>query len=205
MTRRYPPRVYDGARGGQGPKARPALPEVPGAGRRPDRAGVASTAVELLPDDVYARSLNRKRAAAGVLFRDERGRVLLVETSYKTDWEIPGGVVEADEAPWTAAVREVREEIGLERSLGRLLVIDYLPVDDVMPEGLAFVWDGGVLSPADVAVLTPKEPEILAVRFVPAADIAERVAPALAARLAAAVEALATGDLALCEQGVRLP
>ncbi|HEY9339368.1 MAG TPA: NUDIX hydrolase, partial [Kribbella sp.] len=43
--------------------------------------------------------------AAGVLFRAVDGRVLLVEPSYKPNWEIPGGAVEADESPWAAAAR----------------------------------------------------------------------------------------------------
>ena len=71
--------------------------------------------MDLLPFGEYAASLNRKRTAAGVLFRDQQSRVLLVETTYKTEWEIPGGAVEADEAPWTTATRELREELGVER------------------------------------------------------------------------------------------
>jgi ADP-ribose pyrophosphatase YjhB (NUDIX family) len=37
--------------------------------------------------------------AAGALLFDEDGRILLVEPTYKPYWEIPGGVVEADESP----------------------------------------------------------------------------------------------------------
>nr|WP_158102996.1 NUDIX hydrolase [Lentzea kentuckyensis] len=33
--------------------------------------------------------------AAGVLFRDKSGRVLLLDPSYKPNWEIPGGAVES--------------------------------------------------------------------------------------------------------------
>jgi ADP-ribose pyrophosphatase YjhB (NUDIX family) len=60
--------------------------------------------VDVLPFDEYAASLNRKRTAAGVLFRDQRSRVLLVETSYKPEWEIPGGAVEAEE-DWASRAR----------------------------------------------------------------------------------------------------
>ena len=53
----------------------------------------------LLPFDQYIASLARKRMAAGSLFRDEDGRVLLVDPTYKPMWDLPGGVVEAlDEA-----------------------------------------------------------------------------------------------------------
>ena len=73
--------------------------------------------MDLLPFDEYARSLDRKRLSAGVLFRDRAGRVLLVQPSYKPYWDIPGGAVDEGEAPWTAAVREIHEEIGLDRPL----------------------------------------------------------------------------------------
>ena len=33
----------------------------------------------------------KKRMGAGVLIRDEQGRVLLVEPTYKQSWEIPSG------------------------------------------------------------------------------------------------------------------
>ena len=62
--------------------------------------------------------------AAGVLFRSADGRVLLVEPSYKPNWEIPGGAVEADESPWDGAARELAEELGLRLPVGRLLVVD---------------------------------------------------------------------------------
>ena len=35
------------------------------------------------------------RVAAGALFFDDRGRVLLVHPTYKDTWDIPGGYVEA--------------------------------------------------------------------------------------------------------------
>jgi 8-oxo-dGTP pyrophosphatase MutT (NUDIX family) len=157
--------------------------------------------VELLPFDEYARSLNRKRVAAGVLYRDEAGRVLLVETSYKTEWDIPGGAVEADESPWLTATREVAEELGMTRPLGRLLVIDYVPTEGVMPEGLALVWDGGVLTDAEFDGLTLTDPEIKSLKFCTPDEVAELVRPRMAGRIAAALNGLTGGFVALCERG----
>ena len=51
----------------------------------------------------------RPLVAAGVLFFDEQGRVMLVDPTYKPGWEIPGGYVEAGESPLEACVREVKE------------------------------------------------------------------------------------------------
>ena len=55
-----------------------------------------------MPND-FTATLPRKRMGAGVLLSDELGRVLLVEPTYKPSWEVPGGVVEADESPRAAA------------------------------------------------------------------------------------------------------
>ncbi|WP_405778860.1 NUDIX domain-containing protein [Streptomyces sp. NBC_01378] len=39
----------------------------------------------------------RKRVAADVLLRDADGQVLLVNPTYKPGWDLPGGMVEANE------------------------------------------------------------------------------------------------------------
>jgi 8-oxo-dGTP pyrophosphatase MutT (NUDIX family) len=157
--------------------------------------------VDLLPFDEYARSLNRKRVAAGVVYRDDRRRVLLVETSYKAEWDIPGGAVEADEAPWRTARREVREELGLDKPLGRLLAIDYIPTDSPMPEGMAFLWDGGILTDEEVDGISLTDPEILSIKFCTTEDIARLVKPTLAGRITAALLSVERGTLTLCEAG----
>ena len=55
-----------------------------------------------------------KRIAAGALFLNQQQRVLLVNPTYKTHWEIPGGMVEENEAPGAACRREISEELGLD-------------------------------------------------------------------------------------------
>jgi ADP-ribose pyrophosphatase YjhB (NUDIX family) len=170
---------------------------------------VACRAVDLLPFAEYAAQLNRKRTSAGVLIRAAGARVLLVQTSYAPpgiddNWEIPGGAGEADEPPWTTAARERGEELGPGRPLGRLLVIDHVPKEDPMPEGLAFIFDGGVITDAEVAALELPDPEIVAVGLFTIEEAAERVKPALAARLRAAVYAQVNGVVALCESGKRV-
>ncbi|MDR6593697.1 NUDIX domain-containing protein [Saccharothrix longispora] len=160
--------------------------------------------MDLLPFEQYAASLNRKRTSAGVLFRDGVGRVLLVETTYKRAWEIPGGSVDADEAPWRTAVREVAEEIHLDRPLGRLLLIDYVPTDGPMPEGLAFIFDGGLITEEEVAGIEPTDPEIRSVGLYTPGAARDLVKPILARRIEAALDAVTTGGLVLCESGHRV-
>lgn len=160
--------------------------------------------LDLLPFDEYVRSLNRKRMSAGVLFYDADGRVLLVEPSYKPHWDIPGGTVDAEEAPWTTAIREAREELGWTRPLGRLLVVDYVPTDEQMPEGIAFIMDGGKVTGHEIEQLKISDPEILSIALLPLDDAVAKVSPVLAKRLAVALEVARTDGVALCDNGKRV-
>lgn len=157
--------------------------------------------MDLLPFGEYAASLNRKRTAAGVLFRDKQSRVLLVETTYKPEWEIPGGAVEADEAPWTTATRELWEELGIERPLGALLVIDHIPTQGVMPEGLAFVFDGGLITDAEVSAIESTDPEIRSVGLYSLDDARNLVRGNLHDRISTALRAAQRGLLVFCDAG----
>jgi len=161
-------------------------------------------AADVLPVEQYVAGLARKRMAAGVLVRDPADRVLLVEPTYKSNWEIPGGAVEADEAPWATAQREVCEELGLRRPLGRLLVVDYVRPQDGRPEGVVFVFDGGVLADSEAAAMRLRDGEILSASFHTLEQAADRVKPLLADRLTAALAAVRERVTVLCEQGRRI-
>ena len=56
---------------------------------------------------------------AGCVIVDDYGRILLLHrSSYRfTGWELPGGKVEDEEATEAAAVRELREELGVDVQL----------------------------------------------------------------------------------------
>jgi ADP-ribose pyrophosphatase YjhB (NUDIX family) len=56
----------------------------------------------------------------GIIY-DAQSRVLLVRQFADSLWSTPGGVIEPDETPRAAVVREVREETGLDVSVVRLL------------------------------------------------------------------------------------
>jgi 8-oxo-dGTP pyrophosphatase MutT (NUDIX family) len=142
--------------------------------------------------------------AAGVLFRDGSSRVLLVKPSYKPNYEIPGGAVEADESPWAAATRELAEELGWDRPLGRLLVVDYVRPQDSRPEGLVFLFDGGIADETELVGLQLPGAELVSVAFHTLREARRKVKPLLADRLAVALEAVEEGVTALCEQGRRI-
>ena len=84
------------------------------------------------------------RVAAGALFFDEKGRVLLVRPTYKDTWDIPGGYVERGESPAAGCRRELAEELGLDRKPLRLLSVDWAP-SDKEGDKLLFLFDCGQL------------------------------------------------------------
>ena len=142
--------------------------------------------------------VSQPRVAAGALFHDEAGRVLLVKPTYKQLWDIPGGYVEPGETPRQACVREVAEELGLSRGIGRLLVIDWAPA---VGEGdkLLFVFDGGQLDPAELTDVQLQVTELEECRFFRQHDLADVLTDRLHRRITAAIEAHATGATAYLE------
>jgi 8-oxo-dGTP diphosphatase len=139
--------------------------------------------------------------AAGALFRDEIGRVLLVEPTYKPNWEIPGGAVERDESPTAACRREVIEELGLDRSIGRVLAVDWVPSRPERPEGLILIYDGGVLTEDVIAAIRLDPDELASYAFVEADQVGERASELLTRRLTACLDAVSAGTTLSLENG----
>lgn len=76
----------------------------------------------------YIRSLRERVGhellllpSVSVLCRDDRGRVLLVRDAGTGSWSTIGGLVEPDEHPRDAAVREAKEEAGVDVELDGVL------------------------------------------------------------------------------------
>jgi 8-oxo-dGTP pyrophosphatase MutT (NUDIX family) len=138
------------------------------------------------------------------LFRDAAGRVLLVEPSYKDYWELPGGAVEADESPYDAAARELKEELSLVAPPGRLLVVDWVPPQPGRTEGVMFVFDGGVLNPATTEEIHLPAEELRSWAWCTLPEAGEHLSPLLARRAAAALAAATDGVTLYLENGNRL-
>lgn len=171
---------------------------VPGPSGPRDLAVVARVARDPDPDvdalpaivPLFPVSL----VSAGLVLRDGVGRVLLLRTSYKVPWEVPGGVLEDGEGLRAGAAREAREELGLDLSPGRLLVLDRRGGDGRQPERLLALLDGGVHDDDLPARCRFLDGEVLEATWCDAAQVRTRTGPGLATRVEVALDRLASDD-----------
>jgi ADP-ribose pyrophosphatase YjhB (NUDIX family) len=127
------------------------------------------------------------RVAAGALFTDQAGRMLLVKPAYKAGWDIPGGYVMPGESPLAACRRELGEELGGSWPVNpQPLVVDWAPADG---EGdkILFVFAASGLEPVDVPGVAFPDAEITDARFITASELDQYVPDRLARRLRTAL------------------
>jgi 8-oxo-dGTP diphosphatase len=138
--------------------------------------------------------------AAAALLTDPLHRVLLVKPNYRDHWSLPGGILEHGEPPHAGCAREVAEEVGLQITVGPLLVVDWAPPDRERPRPFVyFVFDGGTVSPD--AGLRIQHEELEDYRFTDPGELGSYLPPFVHARYTAAMKARAIGGavyLPLC-------
>ncbi|MER5740810.1 MULTISPECIES: NUDIX hydrolase [unclassified Streptomyces] len=142
----------------------------------------------------YIAGLPRVLAASAALFRDARGRVLVVEPNYREGWALPGGTVESDtgETPRQAARRETAEEIGLDLPLGPLLAVDWAQ-STARPPIVAYLYDGGVLPEERFAEIRLQEEELVSWKLIEPSEVTAHLPGSLGLRVRAALDVLADG------------
>ncbi len=143
----------------------------------------------------------RKRVSADVILRDGLGRILLVDPKYKPDWDLPGGMAEANEPPADAVRRELREELGFDLQPCGLLCVDWVSPHGPWDDLINFIFDGGILDEHDFASLRLMDDELRAYEFCELGQVKERLRPYVWRRVSMALEALATGRARYLQDG----
>jgi ADP-ribose pyrophosphatase YjhB (NUDIX family) len=142
----------------------------------------------------------RKRVAVKLLIQDQAGRMLLVNPTYKEYWDLPGGMVEANEPPKTAAIRELQEELGYTPTIGNLLRVEWDRAHGPWDDQLILTFDGGILTTDDVEQLRVIDPEISEFGFFDLSHATGVLRPDIAQQLASAHYALRTRETAYYER-----
>ncbi|TGN85038.1 GNAT family N-acetyltransferase [Streptomyces griseoluteus] len=150
-----------------------------------------------LPPEQYAETVMKATGFACVLFTDVHDRPVQLHGVYSAThpWQLVGGTMDPGERPWETAVRECREETGIELdSPPRLLATVYgLPGAEWPYSTMGLVFDGGRLDEARLRdiVLDPREHDEMRVLALP--EWRPLMPPRDFARLSAVMEARRTG------------
>jgi len=120
-----------------------------------------------------------KQSAAGVVLRAADDRIVIVEPTYVDHWNLPGGELEPGESPRDACRREVREELGLDLPIGRLLCVDHIRTRDAF----RFLFDGGRVADDFLERCVLPHDELRAIRFATLDEAAPLLHPQSASRL----------------------
>ncbi|MCX4636263.1 NUDIX hydrolase [Streptomyces sp. RPA4-5] len=104
-----------------------------------------------------------------------------------------------------AAVRELKEELGLTVTLRGFLVVDWVAPHEAWDDQLAFVFDGGVLEHEVAGGLRPHDEELSRLAFVSKAEALTMLPQRMAPRFVAATEALTRGIPHYLHNGSALP
>ncbi len=104
----------------------------------------------------YLKRSPKKRMGAGCLLFDNREKLLILKPTYKDHWLLPGGVIETNESPREACIREVKEETGIDCQSIKLVCVDYVSDRHLDLESIQFVFLGGIIS-NDIVSIPHKE------------------------------------------------
>lgn len=161
------------------------------------------TTIGFTPEETAAwyAAIPKLALSANAVLRDPEGRVAMVRNTYREGWSLPGGVVDDNEAPADACVREVREELGHTVDVSpRLLAVQWAERGEGPVQFLSLTFDAGLCP--DPSALRPQEEEIAEIGFFAVDELPEGLRPFMRARM----DAIAAGgfhDVAYLES--RLP
>ncbi|MDH6709209.1 8-oxo-dGTP pyrophosphatase MutT (NUDIX family) [Kitasatospora sp. MAA19] len=141
----------------------------------------------------YLTTIARPSAYGSFLVTDPHGRVLGMRSTINPEvWNFPGGNVEHGESPFTTALREAEEELGLDLAAEnpeiiarrRLVAVIHTQADADYPVPVAgYVFDGGTLTAEQQARIRLDPAEHTEFRFETAHDWRSRMTSAHYQRL----------------------
>lgn len=115
---------------------------------------------------------HKRASSVNVIIEDSGGRLLIVKSQYKPYWSMPGGWIDKGDSPRQAAVREVKEEVGLSLEAASLELASVVNRWSTMAETHLFVFR--LIDPIDSsAKLTIQSDELVDYDWVRRGEVLE--------------------------------
>jgi len=149
----------------------------------------------------YYKNLPKKRMGVGALILNERDEILIVKPRYKDHWSIAGGVIDENESPKVACIREAREEIGIDLKEVNFLCVDYTSNVSEKGESLQFIFFGGKLNENEIGKIKLDGKEIVEYKFVKIIEVLPLLSEKLRMRLPKCLDALRKDTAIYLEDG----
>lgn len=149
----------------------------------------------------YYKNLPKKRIGVGAIILNEKDEILVVKPSYKDYWSIPGGVVDENESPRGACIREIIEEVDIDLKDVKFLCVDYMSNSGEKGENLQFIFFGGKLNKSEIKNIKLGGREIVEYKFMKIDDALPLLSERLRMRLPKCLEALKNNTAIYLEDG----
>lgn len=147
----------------------------------------------------YLKSLPKKHSGAGVIFFNNKKQILLVKPTYKKEWILPGGVVEKGESPRISAIREVKEELGLNAVNLKFACLDWKNTEK--PDNFQFLFNGGILTPKQIKDIELQKEELSEFGFFDIKESFSLLTKSMSARLKKVIEIIKQKKIIYLENG----
>ena len=155
--------------------------------------------VKKFTDEEYASMLPKKQVGTAVLFFNSEGKLLIVKPDYKDGWLVPGGAADDNESPLQCAIRETKEEIGLDVTNLELIGIFYAPKKGFFSDSLKFIYSGGILSDDQISKIILQTAELEKFIFLPPHDAIPLFSSSLQKSIPACLDAIESKSVAYIE------
>ncbi|HYF04565.1 MAG TPA: NUDIX hydrolase [Patescibacteria group bacterium] len=143
-----------------------------------------------IPQEQWFKSIPKKFIASSTLLFNFQGKMLILRTTYKEGWWLPGGVCEEGESPSAAAIRETAEEVGVQLKKVKFLGIEFKPTVGYKLNCLQFMFYGGRIHERDIKL---QSKEIAEYKFVSPTYAVKLMSKNISERTRYALQSLKTG------------
>jgi 8-oxo-dGTP diphosphatase len=121
---------------------------------------------KFIPKKAFLKTLPKKRISVGIVILNQANEVLMVKPTYKDHWTLPGGVVDQNESPREACIRETLEETGLKIKPKLILATLYTKDPKYSDESIHLMFFAGKINQKRIDSIITAKGEIEKFQFV---------------------------------------